>query len=247
MIASMLGNLAMAGTASTSIVAAVAWQSVRPRSCIWGPVISCGSSVSRAVALTFDDGPTPGCTDRVLEILAAHRVPAAFFVIGGNAVAYPELLKRIDDEGHVIGNHSFTHSNVGFMRWSKYWRHEIARTDEAVHAAIGKKPALFRPPLGVKTCFMHAVARQNRQALVTWTSRARDGVPTTADRIVERLTLDTQAGDILLLHDGVKLHGHRDMTPTAEALPKVIETLRGRGLNFVRLDELIGLPPYLDA
>lgn len=244
MIASMAGNLAMAGAASAAAFGLVAWGSARPRSCMWGPVISRGSTASKAVALTFDDGPTPGRTDRVLDILAEHRVPAAFFVVGGNVVAYPELLRRMDDEGHVIGNHSFAHSNFGFVRWQRYWRREIERTDAAICAVIGRRPALFRPPLGVKTCFMHAVVRRNGQSLVTWTCRARDGVPTTSDRIVERLTANTQAGDILLLHDGVKPRGHRDVTPTVEALPKVIETLRERGLDFIRLDELIGLRPY---
>ena len=226
--------------------AAITWGSISPRSNLWGRVITRGSSGKQGVALTFDDGPTPGATNHVLDILADYRVPAAFFVVGINVEKSPELIRRMHDEGHVVGNHSFNHSNVGFFRGGRYWRGEIDRTSNAIESAIGRRPALFRPPMGVKTWLIHAAARRHHQAIVTWTRRAFDGVATTPDRIVERLSPHTQPGDILLLHDGVRPNYHRDMFATIGALPRLIAALRNRGLNFMRLDELIGLPPYTD-
>ena len=117
---------------------------------------------TNAVALTFDDGPDPNYTSRVLDILAKHDVPAAFFVVGHRVRAHPELLLRAHSEGHVIGNHTESHSVFLHCRlWSKL-RKEIADCNAAIQSVIGCLPTLFRPPHGFKNPALADVVRARR-------------------------------------------------------------------------------------
>jgi peptidoglycan-N-acetylglucosamine deacetylase len=217
-----------------------------PQSSIWGRNISRGPGAGTAnrLALTFDDGPIPGFTDRILEILQHHSIPATFFVIGRHADAHPELLSRIDQAGHLIGNHTYDHDHLGCFGGPGYWRDQLHKTDQAILRAIGKRPALFRPPMGIKSCFTTRAARRQGHALVTWSLRGKDGVATTSARILARLVDQAKGGDILTLHDGADPHCQRTPEVTVETLPHLIQQLRARGLQFARLDDLIGLPGY---
>ncbi len=211
-----------------------------PRTTLWGEVTWRGpvDEPSR-IALTFDDGPVPGPTDRILDQLHALEVPAAFFVIGQYARKHPQLLRRIHDAGHLIGNHSFHHSHLGILRARWYWKRELDDTSKAIADVIGQPPALFRPPMGIRQHhLMHAV-RSTGLRVVTWTRSARDGVNTTPERIHQRL-IDARPGEILLLHDGIDPYRRRDPAPTLGALGPLIQAYRQRGLRPVRLDELIG-------
>ena len=229
---------ALAG--STALLAPATWGTFWARSRIWGEVVWRGSEKNRQVALTFDDGPRASSTERVLDILREHQTVATFFVIGTNAQAHPTIVRRIHAEGHGIGNHTWSHPLCAFWRWTSWWRDEIARTDDLVQELTGVRPKFFRPPLGYKTfCTMRAV-RENGQTLVTWTRRPFDGLATTTELIVKRLS-KTEGGEILLMHDGAPPGRPRhDPTPTVEALPQVIAGLQDRGLEFVRLEELVG-------
>jgi peptidoglycan/xylan/chitin deacetylase (PgdA/CDA1 family) len=196
------------------------------------------------VALTFDDGPTPGTSDAVLDLLGEMNVKAAFFVVGVNARQHPELLRRIHDEGHLIGNHTLDHSHYTVFGRLKYWKNQIRAADDVVESAVGIRPALFRPPMGVRTWHTARAARELGHTVVTWSRRGVDGFPTRSERIVKRLSSAT-GGEILLLHDGVEPHSpYRDRTATVAALRPLIDQLRLRGLTPVRLDELIGVPAY---
>ena len=199
------------------------------------------------VALTFDDGPTPGGTERVLDVLARERVAAAFFVIGANAARWPGLLRRMHDEGHAVCNHTYDHRPLGAWRGPAYWRDQLRRTDDAIESAIGVRPAFFRPPLGHKTAWMRGAVAEGGKVTVSWSRRGLDGVATSADRIVGRIVPRARAGDIVLLHDGREPWSARDPGPTVAALPRVIEGVRARGLEFERLDRSLGLSPYLAA
>jgi peptidoglycan/xylan/chitin deacetylase (PgdA/CDA1 family) len=228
--------------------AGVAYVSVRPASRAWGPVLTHGSPDGPPrYALTFDDGPTPGATDRILDTLRDLRVRAAFFVVGVNVQRAPDLLRRVHDEGHLVGNHSYHHSHYGMMRGPHYWRRELRRTDDLIESIIGRRPATFRPPMGVKTPFIHRAARRAGQPVVTWNRRALDGVETTADRILDRLVPATRPGDVLLLHDGIEPNRRRDPAPSVAAVRPLVERLRARGLEPARLDALLGIPPYACA
>jgi peptidoglycan/xylan/chitin deacetylase (PgdA/CDA1 family) len=218
-----------------------AWRSIVPQSQFWGPVISRGGvGAGHRYALTFDDGPTAGGTDRILDGLAELNVKAAFFVVGVNVRRSPDLLLRMRDEGHLIGNHTFDHSHYGMMRGPYYWQREIDETDRIVREISGVRMTTFRPPMGVKTWFVHRAARRAGHRVVTWNRRAYDGIPTTTDRILDRLVPDTAAGDILMLHDGVEPNRPRDMSVSVAAVRPLVQRLRERGLEPARLDELIG-------
>ena len=219
-----------------------------PRSMLFGTVVHQGLDLRRRVAaLTFDDGPDDSFTPLILDILRREKVSAAFFVIGSNAVDHGALLSRIHADGHVLGNHSFTHSHFGSLRWSRYWDQEFARTDALIMSAIGRRPAFFRPPMGLRNPRMMTSARNRGYTTITWSCRGFDGVRTTSKRILARLARTTRSGSIIVLHDGTDPFGRRDPQATIDALPLLIAEIRAQGFEFVRLDELIGVEPYLPA
>ena len=220
-----------------------------PRSSFWGPVVSRAPfGDGRGVSLTFDDGPTPGATDRALDTLGEMRVKAAFFVVGRNARQHPKLVERMHAEGHVVGNHTLDHSHFGLFGRDGYWLRQVAEADEVIRQIIGRRPALFRPPMGIKTWHVTRATAARGHTVVTWTRRALDGIGTSPDRIVRRLAPTSEPGDILLLHDGLEPNAlRRDASPTVAALRPLIEQLRGRGLEPRPLDALLAIPAYQPA
>ncbi|MEK7469094.1 MAG: polysaccharide deacetylase family protein [Planctomycetota bacterium] len=218
------------------------------RSCFWGPLTWRGDDSPPArVALTFDDGPHPEATPRALDLLAKAGARAAFFLVGMQAEKWPAIVKRIVDEGHLIGNHSWSHSKSGGYQFTGYWESEIVRTASLLEQIAGVRPAWFRPPYVVKQWHMHRAVRRCGNTMITYTERAFDGVATTPEAIVARLVPRATAGAILTLHDGVIPGTPRPIEPTLAALPNVIEGLRARGLAIAPLDELIAAAPYAAA
>jgi peptidoglycan/xylan/chitin deacetylase (PgdA/CDA1 family) len=218
-------------------VSTVIWASTHSRATLWGPV--CWHGSGNRVALTFDDGPTPGTTDDVLAALAAVNAKATFFVIGKHVQQFPDILKRTHDAGHLIANHTFDHSHYMFLRGTEYWCQQIDKTNRAVEAVIGGRPRYFRSPMGVRTWRATRPLREAGQVFVTWSQRALDGLPTTADQICDRLIPATRPGDILVLHDGIEAGYKRNPAATVEAIPRIVSALRSRGIEAVRLDELL--------
>jgi peptidoglycan/xylan/chitin deacetylase (PgdA/CDA1 family) len=216
-----------------------------PQSQLFLPIISRGSAASPGrVALTFDDGPGPG-TAPILDALGAIDVKAAFFVIGANVLRHPDLVRRMDAEGHIVANHTFDHARLGAARSPHYWQGQLRQADEAIEQVIGKRPTLFRPPLGIKSWRMASPLRERGLTTVCWSLRGLDGVKTTTDRILKRLVAPAAAGDILLLHDGHEPDRPRDQSATVEAIRPLVNRVRERGLEFERLDRLIGREAYL--
>jgi peptidoglycan/xylan/chitin deacetylase (PgdA/CDA1 family) len=225
--------------------ALIIWQSIHPRGRLWGPIHYRGDRNSNRYALTFDDGPVEGGTDRILDVLGEMNVKAAFFVIGRNVRVRPDLVVRMDREGHLVGNHTYDHWRMASMRLRRYWDRQVRQTDEAIQELIGRRPAMFRPPLGVKSPYINGAAARANQAMVMWTRRAIDGVPaTTPEKILRRLVPHTRGGDVLLLHDGAEPGFSRDPSATVACLRPLVEQLREKGLEPVRLDELLQLPGY---
>ncbi|HZL37992.1 MAG TPA: polysaccharide deacetylase family protein [Tepidisphaeraceae bacterium] len=211
-----------------------------PQSGVWGPVIYRGTSDDPPrVALTFDDGPTAGATDRVLDILGELDVKAAFFVIGRNVEREPQLLARMAAQGHLIGNHSYDHSRWGIFGQYRYWREQIARTDTAIERVLGQKSTMFRPPMGQKTPHIMSAARQTGHAVVTWNVRGWDGLATTTPRILRRILPQCRPGSIILLHDGTEPGRRRDASPTIAAIKPLVLELRARGLEVGSLAEMM--------
>jgi len=245
------GPQILCSAAAVATAAAVGlYGTFAPRSSLWGKVLWRATGVSRpCVSLTFDDGPTADSTDRILDLLGEAGVRATFFVIGRNAATRPQLLERIFANGHIVANHSFDHSHFDLFRGWGYWNNQLLRTDDLIAEIIGKRPAMFRPPMGFVTPPIHHAARRRGKAVITWSRGARDGIRSDAAAIIGRTVESTIPGDILMFHDGVDPHlrGAVDRAATIAALPKVLTGLRQRGLSPIRLDEMLRIPAYADG
>lgn len=237
--------LSIGGALAAGLAGFASYATFVPGNRIWGPVVWHGprDGLPR-VALTFDDGPTAGATDRVLDLLGELNVKAAFFVIGRNVEREPELLLRIDREGHLIGNHTYDHWRLASTQRGEYWREQVEKADLAIERVLGRRPTMFRPPIGHKTPYTMAAAHEFGHAVVTWTVRAWDGMQTTPQKIVSRVLPRCRPGAIVVMHDGVEPDRPRDPSPTLAAVKPLVAALRDRGLAPVRLDELISIPGY---
>jgi len=195
-------------------------------------------------ALTFDDGPLAGATEAILDVLKAKSATATFFVIGENAEREPALVRRMHEEGHLVGNHTWMHSRLSMFREQWYWRREIERTDAVIESLIGRRPAMFRPPMGVRTPPNMRVCRRTGHAVILWTRRTMDGVATTPERIIDRVMETASDGDVIVLHDGRERASKRDPQATIDALPALIDRMHERGLSPAPLNELLNLQAY---
>jgi len=240
----VLGVLSITGSLAATVLGVGAYGMFWPRSRLFGSVIGRGDSADPPrVALTFDDGPNENTTPQILDTLKALNVKAAFFVIGANAERYPDVIQRMDREGHVVANHSFDHNRLGVFHRRRYWIDQLERTDVLIEQLIGKRPTLFRPPMGFKHMNMGMAVRSRRQQFVTWTRRAFDTAHAQPDRVIAHLG-KAQAGEILTLHDGHEPMHPRDTQWICAVIEPLVELLRSRGYELVRLDELIGIEPY---
>jgi cellulose synthase/poly-beta-1,6-N-acetylglucosamine synthase-like glycosyltransferase/peptidoglycan/xylan/chitin deacetylase (PgdA/CDA1 family)/spore germination protein YaaH len=201
------------------------------------------------LALTFDDGPDPRWTPAILDVLKREQVPATFFIIGKNGQAYPDLVRRIVNEGHELGNHSFTHPNLGEIPLS-LTELELNATQRLIESEVGRSTVLFRPPyFGDAEAdkpqeVEPALIAQNLGYLMVGVRIDPNDwqLPVTADQIVNRTierATDTNPetrGEVILLHDS-----GGDRAATIEALPRLIDELRARGFRFVAVSDLAGL------
>jgi peptidoglycan/xylan/chitin deacetylase (PgdA/CDA1 family) len=188
---------------------------------------------ARVVALTFDDGPWPGQTDALLEILAKRDVPATFFMLGSRVKAAPEVASRIYESGHLLGNHSFRHRRFDEIS-AEAMRSEIRRANSEIEQATGVVPRWFRAPGGHMTKAAYTEIGHLGMRTALWTvdpADWRDDVP--ASTIVNDVLKAAEPGAIILLHDG-----GGEQPQTLIALPLIIDGLRARGYEFVTLDEL---------
>jgi chitin deacetylase len=184
----------------------------------------------RLLALSFDDGPDPTITPRVLKALATYHAHAMFFVLGAKAKRHPELLRRIAAAGHAIGNHSFSHPSSTSADGAK---REIQDTEAAIRAAVGRRPTCFRPPYGILKGNLAHVAESLGYCVVTWTISTADTRPISSSLIASNVIHTPNPGDIVLMHDGP---GHG---ATAAALPVILRDLSAAGYRFVTIPELL--------
>lgn len=214
----------------------VAWGFVYPRSRLFGPNRSRLTTRERVVALTFDDGPHPSITPRVLEILHAYRAPATFFVIGKWTQRYPEIVRDVVARGHGLGNHTFGHSYLFWALRPGPLMREVRRAQDAIEAATGLTCRWFRAPVGIKSFLLHPILRRLGLNLVSWDVRHLDRKLVDRGRLTKRLRRRIVPGSILLLHDG---HDRRPEGNPAvlEVLPCLLETLERLGYRCVPLAE----------
>ncbi len=202
-----------------------------------GAITVRGDGRQRVVALTFDDGPDPRYTPQVLAILRRHHTRATFFVCGSMARAHPELVRQIASDGHVLGNHTETHGHVEADTAALAAR-EIQECDDAIRAAAGVTPTLFRPPRGYWNSAVFEEARRRGKQIVLWSlAFDRDSVPDKSV-LMRRIVRLARPGDILLLHDGT--FSPRDLRRgTVEELDALLTGLERRGFRFVTVPDLM--------
>lgn len=184
------------------------------------------------IALTFDDGPHERYTEEILDILAEYGVRATFFVIGENADRYPALLERQLSEGHEIGNHTQTHPLRNLTR--EQMEQEITACETTIGEWVDKRPLLFRPPGGIISQTVMALAEDHRYRVILWSIDTRDWAHPPVAQITKTVLDQVSAGDIILMHDGIKTD-----SPTPDALRILIPALLARGYHFVTVSELL--------
>ena len=193
------------------------------------------SDKKQLVTLSFDDGPARE-TAAILDILKAEGVQAIFFSIGKNAVAHPELVKRWDEEGHIVGNHSYHHGFNFDWKFSKAMAREMEETNATINSIIGKTPKLFRPPYGVTNPNLARAVKRTGMHSIGWSVRSFDTNARDSQELLERILLKVEGGDIILLHDSMPI--------TREILTSLIRRLREKGFTFARLDEMLEIDAY---
>lgn len=200
------------------------------------PVKFQGDTNSNKIAITFDDGPIPVMTEKVLDVLTTYKVPAAFFCIGNRVNDYPALTKRIHESGHLIGNHSYWHGAMFDLQSPEKIAKELTDTDWAIQKVINKKPNFFRPPFGVTNPMVAAAVKKGGYKTIGWSVRSFDTMTKNGNVLLERVTKSLKGGDVILFHDY--------SASTLEILPAFLEHVAKVGLKIVRVDELLKEKAY---
>ena len=234
MIGWILLTLAIAG------IALVAWGASHIQANFFVKGIHRGHTTGKQIALTFDDGPHPVYTPEVLKLLRQHRAKATFFCIGKNVEQHPDVVKQVNQAGHAIGNHSYTHAATIDFHLQRGWLNELRQTDTAIEQAIGRRPAYFRPPYGVTTPHLAGAVRASGHRVIGWSVRPYDTVESrTPEHIVQTILQKVKPGSIILLHDT-----HDRIVPVLEQL---LPELRQRGYALVTVAELTDKNAYTET
>jgi peptidoglycan-N-acetylglucosamine deacetylase len=208
-----------------------AWAGLHPRSQLFGPTIS---KVENGCALTFDDGPNPRVTPKLLALLEKYDVPATFFVLGKYVAEYPALTREIVAAKHTIGNHSNSHPSLLFFSQRRIMD-ELNLCSSSVTAATGQSTTLLRPPFGFRGPQFHSVTqRMGFSKIVMWSVSGRDWTAQPHSRVIHRIQ-KAKSGDIVLLHDGDHRVPNADRSHMLEALAYWLPRSQDAGLKFVRI------------
>jgi peptidoglycan/xylan/chitin deacetylase (PgdA/CDA1 family) len=235
-ISAGLGAVATLGLAAGGCAYAAMW----PTSQIFGRTLTAPRRPGE-LALTFDDGPNPACTPRLLDILASYDAYATFFVLGSFAKQQPELVRRVLAEGHLIGNHSWSHPNLACTA-ARVVDEELSRTRETLQQITGTSIGFFRPPYGGRRPYVLRFAKRLGMIPVTWNAMTNDWAELSADasagrlmRMIDRLERQGNAANIVL-HDGNHRQLGADRNASVTAAGQLLARYKGTH-RFVRLDE----------
>ena len=213
-----------------------------PRSKLLGPNMTRlpAAAIQRnEVAITFDDGPDPEITPKVLDLLDQYRAKASFFCIATKAAAHPDLARDIVARGHSLENHTHSHPHAFATYGPLRLLREIQAAQSGICAITGIAPEFFRAPMGFRSPFLAPTVERAGLRYVTWTRRGYDVFAKDAAKVLKRLTQDLGAGDILLLHDGRSSDALRQSSITLELLPELLERLQEQGLKPVTLSQAL--------
>ena len=223
------------------VIYAVAWSIVLFCGCYFIGLnffvesVNHGAGTEKVLALSFDDGPTP-FTATALDILKEKKVEAVFFCIGRRISGQEETMRRLVSEGHIIGNHSFSHHPLFDLFSSKKMGGDLEAMTSAVHSVTGFRPVLFRPPFGVTNPAVARVVKTGRYISIGWNLRSYDTMKKNPEKLRAKIRRGLKAGGIILLHDTAAV--------TLEALPGIIDDIRAAGYRLERLDKMCNLTPY---
>jgi peptidoglycan/xylan/chitin deacetylase (PgdA/CDA1 family) len=227
------------------VIVLITYGYVIPTSPVFGKVYYKGDRHDKVVALTFDDGPNEPYTSEVLDILDKYNVKATFFCVGKNVELYPGTAKRIVAEGHVLGNHSYTHDANHAL--TEFGARDLVAAEQAIYDTVGVKPHLYRPPHGKKSPWELEEVKDQGMIEVTWSVSTGELNTHSYEKVAKRIVDETHRGEIILLHDGYGTSHNcpqADKSLTVEALPLIIEKLQAEGYRFVTVPELLNVPAY---
>lgn len=187
------------------------------------------------IALTFDDGPHPN-TSQILDLLQKYQMKATFFCIGKQVEMYPEIAQRMVKEGHIIANHTYTHTpKMGFLPTKRVWN-EIRKCGDIIEKVTGKKVMLYRPPFGVTNPNIAKAVEKSGLTVIGWKVRSLDTVISSKKKLLERLISRISKGSIILLHDNRNV--------TVQTLEQLLITIQKKRLTSVTVSELLNIKPY---
>lgn len=216
------------------VLGAAFWASYSIRSGVYVKAFCRTRTPDRVVALTFDDGPHPVQTPLVLDVLARHGVRAAFFVVGEKARAHPEVVRRMADEGHLVGNHTDSHLAWFPVMSASRMRGEMRACSDAIEEATGSKPVWFRPPFGVTNPTVARAVKAGGYRVAGWSIRSLDTAQSRPrQRVLDRVCRRLRPGAVVLLHD--------DRAQSDELLEMILGRLAKEGYWVERLDKMAGL------
>jgi peptidoglycan-N-acetylglucosamine deacetylase len=216
----------------------LAYGAVAPNCPLFGPVTGHGPRNTNRVYLTFDDGPNPVATGRILDALAASGVPAAFFQIGRHVRQFPALARQVAAAGHEVGNHTDQHVKL-HLRGPRFTRDALQAAHRTLVEVTGIAPRSFRAPHGYHTPFVHRAARELGYQVFGWSFGVWDTALPGGEVIRARVRKRLRPGAVILLHDGDGYDADGDRTQTAAALPGILRDVRDAGYEFASLSELI--------
>jgi peptidoglycan/xylan/chitin deacetylase (PgdA/CDA1 family) len=230
MILPLLAGVAAAVTAGYNTMA--------PRSQLYGRTFIGERPPSRRLALTYDDGPNDPHTLHLLDVLARHNVRATFFMIGSFVEQCPDIARAVAAGGHTIGNHTTTHPNLIFRHHRVVGR-ELESCEHALDNAGVAHSNLFRPPYGGRTPTVLRTARRMGLEPVMWSVTAWDWDPHPAEKIAQVVHRQVRGGDVILLHDGGHERIGADRSATVRATDLILERYLGEGYEFVTIPEMM--------
>jgi peptidoglycan/xylan/chitin deacetylase (PgdA/CDA1 family) len=224
-----------------------------PRAQLFGPTV-CRTGAPNKLAITFDDGPNPAITPKLLDLLAKHHARATFFLVGKFVRECPDLTREILARGHALGNHTDTHPNL-FLCGPRKTEEELKRCADAIRQAAGVEPRWFRPPFGFRSPWLSEIVHRQGMQTVMWTSIPGDWRVKPAEWLIKRMDPIAEharrklppgtgyggglTGDILCLHDGYHRHQNGDRARTVAALEYWLPRWSDLGLEFVTMDETL--------